>query len=402
MSNLGYAGRVEIKEVNLVKPTDQMKHDIKLFVTEVNIDTSIVDASMTVEFLILDAQNLFRKTAMEIGDIIEFVFSQYDEQRTLRMRVFKLDDIKDFTKERSYSIYCHSELFYVSQFVHLSRAYKGTFSEIAYSIFKDATWEDHSIWEQTSKNRSFICPQWSPLEAITWLAKNSESSTTKTRMRFFQNSIGNYNFTSIEKLVEIGQDPVHEYKQNVSTRLKDGATNTENELKKIEVLTYGTAFDFVKTSSSGAFSGERNQVDLTKKTLDTKTYNYWRDTDTSKLMNKQLLNAPLYTGHSRPKACYVSSKTVDNIEENFLNGVSALRSTFINNKQSVTIVVKGNNIVDVGNIVELSIPSPEPQSAEGNKTIDPYWSGRYMVAAKRDMFQKEMHTMSLVLVKDSF
>lgn len=401
MSNLGYAGRVVLNEIVLVKPIDQTKHDLKMFNAEVNLDSSIIDASMTCKVLISDGQNILRKMAIEIGDIIEITFTQYDEQRTLRFRVFKLGNFQDYTKERAYEITCHSELFYVSQYIHISRAYSGTFSDIAQTIFKEHTFEEFSIWEQTALNRHFICPQWSPMKAIDWLAKNSKSSTANNRMRFFQNSLGKYCFTSIEKMNEVSQEPVMEYVYNISTFFKNGATNTENELKKIESIEYNTAFDFQEKTKIGAFSGERNQVDLTRKTMDIVTYNYWRDTDTSKLMNKQLLNSPLWVDHSKSSTYAVASYAQNGIEKNFINDVSCLKSS-LGNSHSVTINVKGNNIVDVGNIVHLEIPSPEPQSSDGRDTTDPFWSGRYMVAAKRDMFRSENHAMSLVLIKDSF
>ena len=402
MSNLGYAGRVEIDELVLVKPHEQVKHDIKLFVTEVNIDASIVDASLTAEFVMFDAQNLLKKFAIEAGDIVSFTFRVNDEQRTHQLRVFKLENMQDFTKERSYSIICHSELFYKSQFTGISRAFSGSYSEIAYSIFKENTWEEYSIWEPSSLNRSFVCPNWNPIQAISWLAKNSKNTTNNTRMKFFQNTTGKYCFTSLEKIVEISQDPIWTYKYNVSTLLENGKTRTDNELAKIEHLTYDRSFDFMEDSQDRAFAAKRIQLDLSKKLMETVDFNYWTDTKPKSLLNKQGLNAVLFEGGGFNIPVTVASYSQDHIEKNYINDVSYLRESNFDVQQSITIVVKGNNIVDVGNVVEVRIPSPEPQSSSTRNEDDPYWSGKYLVAAKRDIFRKEKHTMSLTLIKDSF
>jgi len=396
-----YAGRVDPEEILLIKQ-NKTKVDIKNFVIEFNCSTSLLDSSATLDFYVIDGQGMLNKLPIEPGDRIRYTFTENDRLITIDSFIFRVKNIVDAEKQRAYTIQCHSELYYVSRVSRISKHYKGAFSDIALGILNEHTNEEVSSWEPAGQNRSVIVPNWNPVEAIMWLAKNSQSGSTGMRFKFFQNSKMKYNFTSLEYLAKF-QEPVMSYRYNISTKAQDsGAPNSKNVYSKIMEIKYHTLFDFKELYDNGTLRGTSFVSDITKKKLDVVTYDYWRDFDEGQILNKW----PLYRQNDIGVGQFIyrnrPSLSNTNIEENYIHNKSDFRTSYLKGGQTVTIVVKGNSVVDVGSVVELNIPSPEPVSSQRNKNDDELWSGLYYVAAKRDMHQQNEHVMSLTLVKDSF
>jgi len=400
-SSTNYAGRVDAEEVLLIKQ-DRTKVDIKNFIVEFNNNTSIMDTSATLEFIFIDGQGMLNKLPIEPGDRIRYSFTENNKLVTVDCFIFRIKNIQDAEKQRMFLLQCHSEFYYASRLSRISRQFSGAFSDIALSILNEHTNEEISSWEPTTQNRNFIVPNWNPVQTITWLAKNSQSGVTGTRMKFFQNSKMRYNFTSMEYLAKF-QEPIMTYRYNQSTQLqKSGAPRSDKIFEKITNIKYHDAFDIKELYDNGTLRGTNFITDVTKKKLNVNTYDYWRDFQQEEVLNTW----PLYKQNDLGPGLFLfhnkASKSVTGIEENYLHNKSDFRTSYIKGGQMVTILVKGNIVVDTGSIVQLFIPSPEPVSGKRNREDDEMWSGLYYVVAKRDQHQQNEHTMSLTLVKDSF
>ena len=86
---------------------------------------------------------------------------------------------------------------------------------------------------------------------------------------------------------------------------------------------------------------------------------------------------------------------------NKVSDASNLKVTSIDSSQIIDITVVGNQAIDIGQVVEIDISSPEPASDNREGKIDKRFSGKYYVYAKRDVFNEDTHNMSLGLVKES-
>ena len=53
--------------------------------------------------------------------------------------------------------------------------------------------------------------------------------------------------------------------------------------------------------------------------------------------------------------------------------------------KGLQITIKGNPEVDIGQIVKLELPNPDP-GASNKGQLDNMWSGKYYVTAKRDFY----------------
>ena len=64
----------------------------------------------------------------------------------------------------------------------------------------------------------------------------------------------------------------------------------------------------------------------------------------------------------------------------------------------VQITIFGNSEIDVGQVVELDIPNPDPGD---NKEQDKLWAGKYYVIGKRDLYTGDNCSMVLDCAKES-
>ena len=402
-SNTKYAGRLDIEEVFLLKK-DRTKADLKAIFVEYNISASIANPTAVVDFIVHDGQNLMHKLPIEVGDSIQYTYTENDQTFTRKFVIFKIKDIRGYDSTRSYCLRCHSQLFYTSLSTKISRSFKGPYSDIALAIFQDYTDEEITAWEPSTGNRSFIVPYWTPVHTISTLASKAISSNANATMKFFQNTKTRYCFSSLEFLSSQQVEPVHTYTHNISTTLvESGAPNSKNMYSKINDIVYHDAFSFLENIDLGVFSGVRSVLDLTTKTQDIITYDYWRDFDKDKLLNTNKLyrNDQFAPTANKVDIAYASS-AFDANPNNISNTVGQLKVSSLRGGHKLTIVVDGNSVVDVGSVVNVRVPTPEPQSSQAKYVEDKMWSGNYMVIAKRDMHQKESHSMTLTLMKDSF
>ena len=69
--------------------------------------------------------------------------------------------------------------------------------------------------------------------------------------------------------------------------------------------------------------------------------------------------------------------------------------------QEIEIQVLGNNVVDIGQIVKVEIPTKEPENTQKTNDLDVRWSGNYYITAKRDIITRRGHNMILRCTKES-
>ena len=83
------------------------------------------------------------------------------------------------------------------------------------------------------------------------------------------------------------------------------------------------------------------------------------------------------------------------------SSTSNIRFNSLDDSQIIDILVVGNEAVDIGQIIELEVSSPEPASDNRTDKLDKRFSGKYYVVAKRDVYTEDTHTMSIGLTKES-
>ena len=394
-----YPGSVEIEEV--LHNNGDTTEDITKLVIVIDIHSDVNITSSFCELTIADFNNWLEKRQFGPGDVISFTLRHSDISYERRYRIKSINDMLNLENGKTYKLKLNSELEYVSSHVKISRAFEGLPSEIANSILKENTFERSDIWESSSNNISYVAPSISPLKVIDWLAKNSYNTEMDSRMHFFQDSKQFWNFTSIPKLRSMyNGSTVYRYNQN-SFSDESGAPNQKAMMNEILSLSYPTnSFDFYNEINKGNVKNTFFTIDPTNKVLSINSYDYWNHY-AAKSLNGTKVWKEENMGVGNIKTSYATSfstnlpefrKTYDSYSDGFT----------VPEVQSVEIVVNGNHLIDIGQIITLEMPSQEPVTSGQDSKLDQIWTGKYYVMAKRDQIDKNGHRVALRLTKDSF
>jgi len=406
MSNFSFApGRVKFEQV-MIRKIDKAV-DITALVAEVNILSSLVDPTTQGRFSFYDATNLLSNLPIEAGDVIELTIGFPDVQKTFKFLISKIENVVDTAKQRTYTIIGVSELAYKSFYTNISKHYQGATSDIALKVFKENTTEQFGVWEGSSSYQSLVIPYWNPIKSLQWLAKRSTSNIDTTRFYFWQDSNQIYHFAPIERMREVYKNKqVQKFTYGKVNYMigQIGATkpNSEAAMATVESISFHDAFDIRSQIEKGRAGGVRFQTDLTSKVLDITTYNFW---DSFK-KDKSLNGNPSWARNNDMAKGMLQFDTVTKwqapaIELNKVNDKSNIKQSSIDQSQFVDIVIKGNQTVDVGNVIELEVVSPEPITRQSKDVLDQRWSGKYYIVAKRDSYTRDGYKTALTLTKES-
>jgi hypothetical protein len=165
-------------------------------------------------------------------------------------------------------------------------------------------------------------------------------------------------------------------------------------------LSYDDCFDYSRQVNEGKLNGIRFETDLNSKFLKVTSYDYWSNFD----KNKSLNNNPSWSKTTK-EGKIISDTILSNISTNIIvnnvSDISNIRKTSLDYSQYLNIIVHGNQTVDIGQVIEVEVPSPESVTDDMRSRIDMRWSGKYYVVAKRDMFTKQEYKTALTLSKES-
>ncbi len=400
-----FPGRVKITNIIISNGTD--KADITELMKEIDINTSINSSSATVEILISDAINFIHSFKPNAGDNISIEFGYKDLSKIFNFKVLKITSMADFTRQRSYIIRCVSNFFYKAMHRDVVGSLSGTTSEIAKGLFlENSDVEKINIWEDSKGVQKLVIPSWGLGYTMEWLARRSEAKNFPSRMYFFQDSNMKYNFMPIEKSLSLFKDkPAFKYTYNkiAASKGKNQTPNSADSYTAIKDLSYSDElFNIQHAYDSGKLAGIRYSPDIVNKTYQPVGYNYFESFSPENYLNSR----PQFNAFDYGDGISVYDVNHSGMHEkitkfNKPSSTSNIRFNSLDDSQIIDILVVGNEAVDIGQIIELEVSSPEPASDNRTDKLDKRFSGKYYVVAKRDVYTEDTHTMSLGLTKES-
>lgn len=203
-----YVGAYRLKKVD-IQGQDGKNADITKLVLEINVNAYVTQPTYTIVVTVRDNRNLINKLPLRGGQNINIEIEYGNEIKTWNAVIGSINDIENNDHEQSYSLKCYSPLLIKSNFLTISKHFEGSLSTIAKDIFnqhKDST-EKIGLWDDSLNSESVIIPDWSPINSILWLASRAKSKISDTRFFFFQDSFGKYNFTPLERLNSVTDEP---------------------------------------------------------------------------------------------------------------------------------------------------------------------------------------------------
>ena len=395
-----FAGHFLFKKLEISRDEDNKLADISNLVIEINLNAFVTEPSFNAIFTMLDSTDFISKFPIRGGQNINFEIQYGDEIRIYTMVIIAVSDIANAEEGQTYAIKCGSPLLVKSNFSRISKHFEGAVSKIAKDIFEQhANKEKENIrfWDDSINSESIIIPDWSPIISLLWLAKRAKSKISNTRFFFFQNTYGEYNFLPLERLKTISEETPQMF---VFNQNKIGVNNkSDKDMNSIESYTVNASYNLLDTAENGYLSGEIFQYNMTSKstnTIEHKLEHNKKDVDNE---------LPLWGGF-KPSGMGRKIDKINALNDDLgesinktLDVSSILQTQYQRSNNILSITIPGNNVTDIGQIIDIRIPLAAPKQKEGidNKNL----SGKYLTVAKRHIFSPSTSSMVLDCIRDS-
>ena len=405
--------------------------DFKNIFVELSYHEDLFNNTVTGYVLVGDSMGFLESMKMLGNEFLRLTFSKDGETGITDklLRLYKVDkrELQTNMNTESYCLYFCSEEVLLSEQYKISKSYKNqTISYMVRDILKnylnvpDFSLSSPNIFETTYGSYSFVIPTIKPFDAINWLCNYARPSADKlgSDMLLYENKFG-YNLRSIQSL--INTTPYANYTYNPKN-----LSRTDLQLSIFDVLTYEilNSYDALKSISSGEFANQLISIDpLTRrKEISYFDYAYYQQ-------NSQSLNGnPVTNNYTNRKGdqynqtskavlklvfSNFNQKTVEYIKNQAPDSVSPDRysETYIPYRTAqlqlathtrIKISVPGDSNLTVGMTINFSIPSINPINTDGHKkSLDDYYSGKYLITAVRHMITLNEYKTVLEIVKDS-
>ena len=402
--------------------------EFRFMVIELNYFEDLYNNAITGNLLINDSNGFLSLLGFNGNDYLMLTFGKpgSDEKINKVFRIFKVSN-RTLVKEtnENYILHFISEEALISEQYKVSKSYKNKkvsemVSDILYNtlIVKPEKFLTKNN-EETADARDIVVPIMAPFEAINWLATQAISKTSKTigsPYLFYENYEG-YNFKSLQSLFDGPVYGIYKYEPKNLTLLEDARVQDLNaEIKNVIAYEAINQFDMLNLIDSGAFANRLIAVDTIRSTYTITDFDYDQYFQNAKKLNKYgiLSNALNRKGDSANSTYEGVIKTVTtNTGESTLSPY--IRSHYPGVKDinielriphrtaqfaqidaiKYRISIPGDPKMTVGNIVEFRLPDMRIDE-NGDRNMDRYYSGKFLVTAVRHKFDQENKFITLI------
>jgi hypothetical protein len=446
MANVGtksikYSTDYNLKTLDLItNVTGTGTVNLLPYMIELSLFEDIYSSTISGEVLISDAIGIISNYRLNGTEFIQVQLQKSTEDpRTIsrNYRVYKIGKrvTGDNNDYEVYSLNFCSEEFLISEQYRLSKSFPQTkISDVITSILTDYVKVGNKklAIEETDGPHDFVLPNKKLFETINWLSTyaKSKKSSFYGDMLFFENSEG-YFFNSLQSLY--GQDSYQTFKFDPKNITDQNMNQKITNASDFEVLSF---FDVLSAISNGTFANKLITIDPLLRTSNTDiVFNYNDYFKQSVKMNKgplinnykNRLGQTLYdrepttpaglemgtlrlasTNKEERKNAYVTSQkggadSASNdiyIEKYLTNRVAQLA---IANYMKIKITVPGDPGLSAGKTVTFNTFQIQPSSysQSGERPLDPFYSGKYLVSAVRHIVKNSSYITVLELCKES-
>ena len=392
-------------------------------VTGIQIEESLYKSSMKVSIRIEDSINFLENTLISGNERIRLRIKHTELKKRSRKKkrfIFEvfIVEINNFERVKPgmtrYQIECFSEHMYINSIKKLSRPFKGSIGSIVKDIcrkdlklrsFPRGTHRIKKINTETKDIVQGIFPNIRPLNAISWLLRNSFDN--KTQYYFYETAKDGINFNSYENL--INEDVYRDYNQRVGYSETEGTEEYYKEIQeRITKLRSTLNLSKLVSVSAGAYASTMHTLDLSTKKYSKLIYDY--DVNKPKKLNR---NIPFSkeaeidgVKYNQGKDSYHHFLSLNENAYNLSNYHAPAAPTLLNseaqkeNLETMTqeITVAGDYEISVGKIIRIIIPKSLGTDATGLK--DKLLGGKYMITNILHQFGTQ-YNMVLTIQKDS-
>lgn len=417
----------DLRKVKLTM-NDGSVTDIKGLISTVVINESLFKQSIQVDIEVVDGVDLFQKSHISGGEKIEIKLGRIENtnltgdksEKAFNIEVY-IAEISDHVKPKEgiqyYRLTCLSLHAFIDQFKSLSRSFSGNIN----ALIRDICKQDLNVTSVDFSNKNLpsikgIYPNTKPLDAITWLLRNSADEDTPF---FFYETINDgLQLNSYRELLD-----KELYKTYNNTTYFESAPETPEYFVEASKKIINMSSDFNMSQyhqiKDGSYASTIHCVDISNKKYEQTVYSRTDDNllklnDFNSLSNKIKFNDLQLNKNYTAKEYFISTNSnsfnalQDEVNYHSISkdNLSKKNSYFQNLKfMGLDIDVYGDFDISPGRIVELKIPKStdanilKSEGLDGMK--DKLLSGKYLVSSISHIFDGDQYTCDIGLQKDS-
>ncbi len=403
----GYAGDYSLNYIDIHSYKMDKPVDITGLFSSLEITESIFSPFMTLKLTIIDGVGLMDQLIINGEEFltIDITASGVDVgYKGNEFFIYKIADrgyVSD--KDMVYDIYGISIDGLADINTKISKHFIGQPSDIVKDILKDFIKTNKKVFVEDTKNSvEYISNYWNPAKNIKFLCERSIAKETGSPAYVFFETRDAFVFCSLGRLVHQPTSGEYFYTNNMKN-----IDNMENKLHIIESLYVDESYNYMNRSSNGALGTRTLIVDSFHKTYDYKYYDYLQAFDDHARLN----TVPLMTKetprsvHSMFQIKNVATNSFTSMpNDNISNWLPRKTTEYATiDTQSIQIDITGDWTIAAGSVLGLYIYSSKVKTKTDNlmTLLDRNLSGRYLVTSLKHVFDRERHTTSIQLNKDS-
>lgn len=401
--------------------------DLQAVIQEIVFYEDLFSPNITGSILIQDMAGGHEKFILTGGEKLSIKVMRADRGETVISRsdlvVYEISKMKvDNQNSLSYDIRFTTETAIKSQKKRIFKSF-GTerkLSNIVKKIFKDISSESKLYLPDfgTAAEKPFVCPGYSPIEAIQFIAKracidgnyyvffervNTSIITGNNWTHYFLNVKFMKDFFLSQPIPKLTVQPAIQYTTN--------ARQQEIQIRSYQIQ---QNFNHLTAMTQGYYNSKVTSIDLLTKKYSEKIINYkqrgpnqlgdvYRNSylDAYNTFNQYDNGYPEQPGERlivSPNADIISNKA-NWIEQDLYGAIT---------NSAIRLIIEipgGNNKIGVGNIVDVNIPSIANKLVNQDSTLipnDSVYSGNYMVTAVKHIMTKTSYIKRLEVSRGTF
>ena len=359
---------------------------------------------------------------------------QYIERQTDTLAVYKIDKIRlsgGTGRQQVYRVHFISREAIRNSITRISKAFSGPVENAVHEIISDEKYLDtvKPIYlEPTATNSKYVIPNLKPFQTIKFLGQNAVSNKYSNAGYLFFERTDGFHFRSFESLMALNGATARPVKeayaiQPAKVRNEKGDANVIQDLQSPDSYSFENVANTLEELNHGLYANRLVTHDIYNKKITTFDYDYHEQfgqffhtehdqgnrTETKYLRPLAKLDDTDKVLSDYPMAKLmnvVDTKKVHNDyeftpPEDILPNKVSQRAQMAN--FHLVMTVPGQTRMNCGEMISFALPNQRPVQHDQPQTLNPYYSGRYLVLSLKHKFDvvAQKHTMNIRCVKDS-
>ena len=359
---------------------------------------------------------------------------QYIEGQTDTLAVYKIDKIRlsgGTGRQQVYRVHFISREAIRNSITRISKAFSGPVENAVHEIISDEKYLDtvKPIYlEPTATNSKYVIPNLKPFQTIKFLGQNAVSNKYNNAGYLFFERTDGFHFRSFESLMALNGATARPVKeayaiQPASVRNEKGDANVIQDLQSPDSYSFENVANTLEELNKGLYANRLVTHDIYNKKITTFDYDYHEQfgqffhtehDQGNRTESKYLRPLAKLDDTDKVLSDYPMAKLMNVVDtkkvhndfeftppEDILPNKVSQRAQMAN--FHLVMTVPGQTRMNCGEMISFALPNQRPVQHDQPQTLNPYYSGRYLVLSLKHKFDvvAQKHTMNIRCVKDS-